>query len=562
MVNFLAEISKGYTDHAVLPLPSLKLSKKYDVYELDIRPHRVRLAGIPEDELYWDRWDNGALGYYDHFTGDRIELLYEIFLRIRDNLLALTGEHYTFYIENGIVYFSISRHPWLYHDQEHQARSVYSFLHSALNPDNPSTNIVDNIPAQVRLAVPSLNVKLSDGHNGVALNQGFTLRLHNDDGFFDDCESWNLFSTPLRLRKSTKENPTNADFRNIRGGMIDGTATSFDTLSVSASDMIRSMNEPVCDAIEHDTWHGTAIDESAIGRSIPIIYGTNRVSVTRLTPTIFLVGRGLSEIHGLYDRNGNRVAHTSTDDDIYNGWLRVSAGAQPVEAHVTGITDTETTDNRIGSIVRDLVKKQVPYISTYWNISETNAYIDSSSRINIVIDGGSLRGAISDVLSSDMAYFIQQSDDRFTIRKYGETYGTHKVLPGNLTRKPEKDFGRAYENWFSSCAVNYGEGGVFLFNENERDLVERYNGKRVTRTFDTRLADRAEAESFARLLGRRYSTLRQTLKVAVGVDTEGIELLDTVIADLTINGREFSRANRFFVREIDMAQDILTLEEI
>jgi len=149
MVNFLADISKGVVNALVLPLPSLRLSKRHDVYELDIRPHRVRLADIPDDELYWDRWDDGTLGHYEHFTGERIELLYEVFLRIRDHPEAISDDPYTFYIENGIVYFNISRHPWLYHDQEHQVRSVFSFLHSALNPDNPSTNIVDNLPVQV-----------------------------------------------------------------------------------------------------------------------------------------------------------------------------------------------------------------------------------------------------------------------------------------------------------------------------------------------------------------------------------------------------------------------------
>jgi phosphoheptose isomerase len=83
----------------------------------------------------------------------------------------------------------------------------------------------------------------------------------------------------------------------------------------------------------------------------------------------------------------------------------------------------------------------------------------------------------------------------------------------------------------------------------------------VYKTYDTDLISASNAQALAALMGQRFSIMRQRLKTALGIDTSIIELLDTVYTDMTINGRTFSKAQRFIVTEINPAQDILTLEE-
>ena len=39
-----------------------------------------------------------------------------------------------------------------------------------------------------------------------------------------------------------------------------------------------------------------------------------------------------------------------------------------------------------------------------------------------------------------MAYFIQQNDGKFTIRKYGESYREHYIVSWIITKQPEKDY--------------------------------------------------------------------------------------------------------------------------
>ena len=157
-------------------------------------------------------------------------------------------------------------------------------------------------------------------------------------------------------------------------------------------------------------------------------------------------------------------------------------------------------------------------------------------------------------------------DGRFTIRKYGENYGRHELKPWMITQKPEKDYQKAQNNYFSSCTINYNfvtkeNFDTYLFEEMENDAEDRYR-KRVFKNFDTDLISKQSAHDLARLLGTRYTIMRQTLKLALGIDTSTMELLDKVNIDMTINGREFSVVKDFIITEINPAQDVLTLEEI
>jgi hypothetical protein len=165
-----------------------------------------------------------------------------------------------------------------------------------------------------------------------------------------------------------------------------------------------------------------------------------------------------------------------------------------------------------------------------------------------------------------MAYFIQQMDGRFTIRKYGQTYGYHKIPAWSITQKPEKDFSKAQANYFSSCTINYNYKtkemfDSYFFEDMENEAEDRYR-KIIFKIFDTDLKYEDEAVELARLLGERYTIMRQTLKLALGIDTSRFELLDIISIQLSINERHFSKSRDFIITEINPAHDILTLEEI
>jgi hypothetical protein len=557
MVRFLAEIAfRSSTSIQATPNPTDMedpagvFPKNYTIYELDIGP--------PPESSYWLEWDEGY-GEYDEYTGTQIELYFGQFLQHVTTSAELLAQKYALLLAGTMVYFNIPKHPWLYANYAIEGEDVIPFLSSSLDPDNPSRNQVRGVSADVRLEVPHFTVKLSDNISGVVLNQGFSLALDNHDGFFDNDDEWDLFNTPVHLKKAIVENPSYEDFREIRIGYAGSTRVVFDTFTIDVLDKLRSMEEPVCGIINQADFPSVVLDPGVIGKSIPVIYGTKKVKLIKLDDANnYLGAESVSSVPAVYDKDGNEITGFTVSGNVINA-------ANADTALITGYTA-----NAIGEIIRDVIarKTAVQYSASNWNRAETDSYIAASPPVNIVFSQGNVKKAVDDVLRSDMAYFIQQTDGRFTIRKYGETYGTHIIPSWAVTKKPEKDFNRAQENYFSSCLIKYNftetDRNTFnelYYNEQEAAAEDRYR-KRLFREYETDLVNKDDAYALAVLLGNRHTVMRQHLKLSVGIDTMGMELLDTVTMDVTINGRRFSNAVTFIITELDQAQDILTLEEL
>ena len=604
MIRFLAELSKRRTVETH-PVPFDYVNR---IYILNISP--------PPEESYWTQWG----GHYDNYTGTNIELYYRQFLKHVESLEELFDStvDYSLFIDTltYIVYIKIPVHPWLYPDYGTQAEDVVPVLSSAINPDKPYNNIIRGVKAQTRLSVPSLTVKLSEGLLSVALNQGFSLSFENSDGYFDKDSEWDLFNTPVKLRKSVIDNPEYADFNLIRDGLVNNTAMTFDTFSIDVSDKQRAMSNPVCEILRGERYRNIPISEKARGKNIPAVYGKKKISLINIDgedsylaavythevhsvtdkdgaglPFIFsnnIITFDYSAVAGVYDKDGNAVPFTYSDGVART--VKVLANYPSVE-YITGAAgnriphryDTGTgiiryaeahaalvtgyTANTIGGIIKDLAVRKAgySYIPSIWNVSETNQYILNSPRISIVFDGGDVNAAIQETLKSDMAYFIQQTDGKFTVRKYGVAYNVHRLLPWIISGKPKKDFNIASERYFSSCVVLFesGDGETqlrFVYDDLEPYAEAKYR-KLKEAEFETGLDSAEDAAALARLLGGRYITMRHTMTLPVGIDTSKIELLDTVTMQMDINGREVSESQYYIVTGVNPAQDILTLEE-
>ena len=558
MINFLAELSVRF-DHEIHLTPSNGIARQNNIYELDINSQK-------ETASYWTDWG----GEYDNFQGTQIEIYFGRFLRKVYTIGELLDMPNSLYVRSDLMVFvHIPMHPWLYPDQSVEAQNIDYFLYAALNPDNPSNNRIKGTNTATRLALPNLTVRLSDNVNGITLNQAFSVSLSNNDGYFDNEEIWNIFNTPLRLKKATADNPEYDDFKDIRNGLVENTVTSFDSFQIDVADKFRSMENPVCDIITKDRYGGIEIDEKTLNKNIPVVYGQKRVKLQKLNEFVagvvdnkdvikarYIAAEYVREVIGVYDSSGASLSY-SLDEET--GIITSDNNADA--ALISG-----WPNNKISDIIKDLVTRKagIPYGDSNWNTLETERYAQAAYRVNIVIEGGNVKNAIQAVLKNDMAYFIHQGDGKFTIRKYGREYATIRIPSWEVTKKPEKTWGAAQENYFSSCIINYDRANEtfksLLFNDWEVEAEDTYR-RLVTRTFDTDLVNRTEAEDLAVTLSERYSRMMQTIKVAVGIDTSGFQLLDRIVFDAGINGRKFSKGEYFFIKEIDPAQDILTLEE-
>jgi len=559
MINFLAEIAIRFNREIHLTpsngTPENIISRQNNIYELDINE--------PEAS-YWTQWG----GNYDNFQGKQIELYLGTFLQkvyTWNDLLTIKNSLYL--RSDLIVFINIDNHPWLYGRQSVEAQIIKHFLHSALNPAKPSNNIINDVNTPTLLELPNLTVKLSENINGIALNQGFSISLINNDGNFDNEEYWNIFNTPLRLKKSIVDKASYDDFRDIRVGLVENTVTNFNEFQIDVGDRFRTMDNPACNIITNDRFPGVAIDDKVLNKNIPIVYGRKRVklqklneyvdTVTSQTMGMFIAAEYVSQIIGIYDNDGN----------ILNYPINVDAGIITYGANADSAVIVGYPDNKIGNIIKDIIyrKADILYSNANWNVDEVDRYLQTSSRINITIESGNVKNAIQSILKSDVAFFIQQNDGRFTIRKYGTEYATHIIPSWSVTKKPDKSWGTAQESYFSSCVINYDRDGdtykSLLYNDRAIEAEDTYR-RLVRKEFDTDLTNQTEAAELAALLSDRYSVMMQTIKVAVGIDVSGFELLDRVVFGAGINDRKFSKGEIFFIKEIDPAQDTLVLEEL
>jgi hypothetical protein len=472
----------------------------------------------------------------------------------------------------------LPKHFWFYARNTVIGRDTHAFISSALNPSNPlDNNLLENVTIQERLAIPSFTSKLSDNFNGITLRQGFDASFINNDGYFDDSKKWDLFNSQLVIKKSVVDDPSYNDFKIIKYGSVENTHTSLDSFNLSANDIIRNMEEPACIQFtrEYNNLNGTYF--------VPILYGTHNFELGKSVDLLpdgneaYLLPEGTNDAASIltYDENNTQVPNQIRIlQDIHEKDFKIIA-TKGKYAVVVNNTPNPDYDNRLGHIIKTLIseKGNLLYDDSFYDTQEIERYINVCPRISALVTGGNISKVVSDLLKNDMAYLIQKNDGRLTIRRYGMEYGVHKVPSEMLTKRPEKDYSKAQENYFSSCIirrqVQYGLTNTFdgvyykefLFDAMEQKLLEKYR-KKAVKTYNSDLADINDVPKFAGLLMDRYCFMKQKFKISLGIDISDYELLDTVEIDLNINGRKFSDSNKFYITEINAAQDTLVIEEI
>ena len=548
MINFLVEISRE-KDTQIVPIRTNRI-KNFQIFEIDIR--------IPNKDSYWVTVFGGN---FDNYSGNDIELYYGGQYLSHVDLNSLTSVPYSMYNDgNGFILINIPLQYWFYDAPITSYRELEMFTSSAINPSEPSNAQLGINIAQTRLQLPNFSVKLSDNFNGISLNQGFSVDLINNDGYFDNDDYWILFNTPLSLKKSFVDIPTYNDFKRVRSGLIDYVSTNFGSYQIKVADKFNSLENPACSILEKDTFIGLTVDNSTVGKSLPILYGYSWVKLLKIDDTHYCATEKITTVYRIIDKDGNII-----NWQLNNNIITVPANSKPDSAYIRGYEI-----DKIGGIIIDLMSRaDLRYLSTYWDKEETDRYLDNSKQVNFLLTSGNIKKAIQDLLVNDMAYLLQKPDDRFTIRKYGETYKTYNISPQMITKQPEKDYSKSQENYFSSCVLEYtpnnssnmsSETSFLLYNENEFAAKKKYK-KNVQQSFKTNLRNENDVIDFGKILSDRYSFLKQKIKLPVGIDTSQMELLDIIEIDMNINERQFSNKTKYIITEINPAQDILTLEE-
>jgi hypothetical protein len=566
MILFSAELAKKTEASPLNSTPSNGAPRTYNVYEIYTGPRPVN--------TYWTEWG----GEHDNAEAPQAELYFSRYLTqvVTREELYNNEASFVYYIEDGYVYFNIPKHPWLYAESQTALREIIAFLSGPPRPDNPSDDTVDGRRREVRLETPSVTVKISDVISGLVKYSTFSFSLFNDDGRFDDMDSVNFFNSPAYLRKSRADIPSAKDFIPLRAGLVEDITVSDKSIVINCADKFRSLEEPVCEITAAGMlpeFDDPQKRDGLIGKELPVLYGQGEIALTeigkvkngstKVTTYRYIILCGyVRSIDGLY--TGEDEAVEAFEET--NGVITVNVPEGGKEAKYALVSGYER--NRIGEIITDLIERRsgVAFGPSAWDKEEAERYISVSAPVNILFKSGTVKSAITEVLKSDMAFLIQKNDGRFTLRRWGGAYQAYTVPSWMITQQPSKDFKDAQAHYFSSCLIKYnlnprsGEhGNQAVYTDNEAEAEALYN-KAYRAVYETRLTGEEDALDLAERLGRRFSFIRETVKLAVGADTGAYNILDTVYLDVSVNGRRYSKNTEWVIKELDPAQDKLVLE--
>jgi hypothetical protein len=540
------------------------VSRDYGVYKLYIGPH-------PKD-TYWTAWG----GYYDNTVTKAPEIRIMEWLFPVSSMADLLVIESSYYVEGTALYVNAPKHTWLYGDFHLTIAARQGFLSGPKNSGRPAELFLLGEYAEARFSRPSFSVKLADVISGITLFGTFNIALDNNDGMFDSESSVELYNSPVNILKASAENTEYGDFHVIRTGMVESANTDSEKFTVTASDRFRTLDGQVCRLISAEEFPGT--EANALGKPLPVAFGTVTMPLietaykeTEDGDSVTVSGRYLAAEHitsfsGLYAEDGTSLPYTRDGPVIvFNMTSAKDAKLKPKYARFTGHPASS-----LGSIVTALVARDssLQYVSSVWDIAETDAYTAQSPELAIAFTGGDIKTAVKTALQSDMAYLIQKNDGRLTLRKWGLDYATHEIPEWLITGKPEKYFSDAEKNYFSSCSVNGAYNyftkeheKAFFYNKSEDETVGKYLKERRAE-YNTTIAGAEAMESLAGLLAARFAVMNETVRVSVGADTSSFNLLDKVKMKITVNGRKYSDNEVWIIKEIDPTNDKLVMENL
>ena len=550
-IRFIAEIFQSSEWPPELAIPSNLANGhgKANISEFD--------CSRPEYDTYWTTWG----GTYDNPTTTNLQIFFGEFLLQVANASTLLSTENSFYANGDFVYLNTTYYPWQYITTDTEANISFGYSSAPVDPNYPSDNTIEDADGNKQsypnyLQIPSITNKLSDPISGTALYSTFKFTLQNNDGQFDLSSDTNLFNTPVYIKKAIVDNPKQEDFTTVRYGLVSNIVADWTTLQITGEDLFRALDEDVCDTISTDDYPDAP--DASIGKDIPVAFGSfSGVDLIEVGTDEYIVVDPdyLDTVSAVYDSDGTSLTFSVTSG-------------------VISATDADTCDftaspsNNIGDMITKEMeeKSSLTYADGIWDVVETDAYISLANTLNLFYDGGTVKDFVKTCLESDNAFLITKNDGRLTLRQWGQIYQTHTIRPELITKTPSKTFtDRKY--YGSTIKIYYDYNyetdeydGTYIDDSKETYLKEKYR-KSNTYEFETNLTTETEAIELAGRLLERFGARNEIFTIASGYDTSMVNLLDTVSLEIDINGRVMSDIKLWTVKEVNVTQDTMKLEQ-
>lgn len=555
---------------------SPKLAIANNIYTRQKNIYAFSIAPLIEDPAnYWITWG----GFFDNPVGFGLQVYMGQFLTEVFTDTNLLNTENSFWIDqtNNVCYMNIPQNPWRYFSA---FASVYANIASTFstgpkNENNLSDIFYDNVRVEPRMEVPSLENGLNDVISGITVYNSFQISVLNHDGMYDGMNILAYFNTPLQVSKTVENAQHIEDFNRIRYGIVSDITVAFDKMVITATDTFYVMNKEYCRKFTTDEFAN--LPDGTINDDIPVgwgaLQGVEPIEVDKDTadpPTwidyIALDKSHITSVQGVFDADGNSLTYTFTPATGIIRVTQLDGYGEVIEAEYMNVTGK--TDCSIGEIVIEALatNENIAYTEGIWDVTEGDAYKAICPDVGFYFDGGTTRELLESVLKNDMAYLIQKNDGRLTLRRWGVEYDNHQIPTWQISRKPKKNFADATKYFCSTAKVLYKRFQTadsyqlsYLNDSEERNIFQRTR-KSYQADFKTDFITEAPAQDLAERVIDRFGTIRETVEVGLGVDTFGVNLLDTVDIEIAPNDRTFSEYSRWIVKKCDPGQDVLVLE--
>ena len=545
--------------------------------------YKLTLASTPNDFereyniYYFDTVENSSSywvttwgGFFDTQITTNLQVFYGVFLAEVTNDTDLLLIENSYYVSGTKVFMNLPKKPWQY----------FKDITSLNTPNDGffSSNVSDGENEQSNwkfsgsdekfkpyLEIPSINNKISSPISDISLQQQFSLNILNNDGLLDYIEEKKYYNIPIELRKSNVESPSISDFNIIHKGYVENVSVDFNKLKIKTVDYNKLFTQSVTDVLTVSEYPNLPSDN--IGKSIPIAYGEiNNANLILVEDGgsyydyIVIEPSDVFSVSDVYDGDGNSISFTNN-----SGVIRTT-----VEASSTDFIGK--INNKIGEIIKDLLNNfsSLKYISTYWDLTETDTYINLSKEIGFFFEQGDLKTAIDQVLKNDNAFLMTKNNGLLTIRQWGQTYDEHEIEPWQLINEKKiikkTDFASKY--YQSTVRINYNKdyknnsfNNTYINDSRENEISGKFQRSSIQK-YDSLLTNEDDAVDLSDRLLDRFGAMPFDLSIETSTDTSQINLLDTVYIELAINDRVFSDIAGFIVKEVNPAQDRLLLESL
>lgn len=373
--------------------------------------------------------------------------------------------------------------------------------------------------------IPAIKKSVDPLFFGLLKYQPTTLRFTNNDGYFDDWRTRNLYGQKARVLIG-EEGAEYADFVQIFEGFIEDDERSFTDFSLKIQDPRKGLTQPV--GIHYiTTAEYPNVDDSEVDKVKPVAYGTvyNR-------PAIRLDARGgqASYPYLVCDTTYNDITGPVTwynPEKNTSGTTTATKGVITLTAAQSQDTDGNLTDIFVSfscgpSNGVDIIKNLMlnydgkTYIASFWDTAEVNASQALAWNTSLYIDDDTeLAKCIESVCADCNLRFFAHDDGRYTIRVYDETRAQTKTIHTDdwIDDPAIANNGSEY---LTSCAIQYKYDGhtekysTYTDTTREAEAYDVYK-KYKSKTFETGLYELTAAQSKGAVIMEFSSNVRDVI---------------------------------------------------